>query len=335
MDSKHFADNTLEERIEIFREYFDRDVEGFFTSSIICCDRCYPEFAEAWPGTAAHDERLQANRMDIDYFLANSRIQDDFLPGEIAALRQHLECPNCEETLDGGFWIYEHRIDIPDAFRRDLHEIQQIAVRSPFLLLTHPFARRVFDTIAAYGAASVVESVQGAFFRCRVGASLPTPELADFGPPPAGRVAEGRYNHAGQSMLYLAIARATALAEVGVVGQHLHVAELAVDAPLRVLDLRVQEDADDEEAPLIQLLARSALLSAPRKADGWDRPEYVFSRFVADCARHAGYDGIRYGSTKDPFGENLVLLEPGDIAAYVVFKGCDLVDAPVGSSGPA
>jgi hypothetical protein len=29
-------------------------------------------------------------------------------------------------------------------------------------------------------------------------------------------------------------------------------------------------------------------ISAPRVSEGWDRPEYVFSRFVADRAHHAG-----------------------------------------------
>lgn len=265
--------------------------------------------------------------------MANSRIQDDFFPDEIAAFRQHLVCPNCGDELDGGFWIYEHQIDIPAAFERDLHQIKQIAVRSPFLLLTHPLAQRVFDAVSAYGATSVPELIQGSVFRCRVGAYIPLPRLVDFGPPPSGAVTEGRYNHAGHPMLYLATSHRTALAEVGVVGDHMHVAELTINVTLKVLDLRVKDEPEDATATLFQLLARSALLAAPRQASGWDRPEYVFSRFVADCARHAGYGAIRYGSTKNPFGENLVILEPGEIAAYISFKSCDFVEPPVGALG--
>lgn len=38
--------------------------------------------------------------------------------------------------------------------------------------------------------------------------------------------------------------------------------------------------------------------------------EYAFTRFVADCARHAGFGAIRYGSVQDGEGVNVVVLEP-------------------------
>jgi hypothetical protein len=62
----------------------------------------------------------------------------------------------------------------------------------------------------------------------------------------------------------------------------------------------------------LAVLAYSALTSAPRHGDGWSRAEYVFSRFVADCARHAGFDAIRYPSTRlDCEGHNLAVLNDG------------------------
>jgi hypothetical protein len=69
------------------------------------------------------------------------------------------------------------------------------------------------------------------------------------------------------------------------------------------------------------------LCAAPRQGEGWNKPEYVFSRFVADCALHAGFHAIRYGSTKDPHGENLVLLQPGAFMSFATFKGALLVPA--------
>ncbi|MQW72042.1 RES domain-containing protein [Sinorhizobium medicae] len=57
-------------------------------------------------------------------------------------------------------------------------------------------------------------------------------------------------------------------------------------------------------------MANSVLVAAPRIDRGWLRPEYVFSRFVADCAKSAGFEAIRYASTKSGDGENYVLLSP-------------------------
>ena len=41
-------------------------------------------------------------------------------------------------------------------------------------------------------------------YRARRAEKLLSPHITDFGPPPAHLVEEGRYNHAGHSMLYLA-----------------------------------------------------------------------------------------------------------------------------------
>jgi hypothetical protein len=123
-------------------------------------------------------------------------------------------------------------------------------------------------------------------------------------------------------MLYLAMTASTACAEIGTPGALIHIAALRLQKPLKVLDLSLAKYADSPSEEIIQCLARSALCAAPRRGEGWDRPEYVFTRFIADCARHAGFHAIRYGSTKDPEGTNLVLLEPGsDLSRIATLHG--------------
>lgn len=51
----------------------------------------------------------------------------------------------------------------------------------------------------------------------------------------------------------------------------------------------------------------SSLLSAPQDNIGWKRPEYILSRFVGDCALAAGFDAIKYPSTRSSLGYNLVI----------------------------
>jgi hypothetical protein len=111
-------------------------------------------------------------------------------------------------------------------------------------------------------------------------------------------------------MLYLAAAEGTALAEISTGAEPYHVAGLKMKIGLKILDLSIKQEADTDAESLIQCIARSSLCAAPRVGEGWVKPEYVFTRFVADCALHAGFDAIRYGSTKDRNGSNIVLLNP-------------------------
>jgi hypothetical protein len=310
MRSRYYEKNTEEERVLIFQDHFDRDLESFFSSQIACCDECYDEFQKRWPGTVSHDIELQRGYMTVDDFLRNSRIQDAFYPEEIERFSESLSCPNCDAVLDGEFWIYEHPFDVPREFSNALNEIASLASHSPFLLLTHPLAREAFDTIVALGLDARAEPIKRPQFRARRADSLPSPMLSDFGAPPAHVVAEGRYNHAGHPMIYLADAEKTAFAEIATPGVRFHVAELSLNLSLKILDLRLKPEAETRAENLIQCLARSSLCSAPRVGEGWVKREYVFTRFVADCARYAGFDAISYGSTKDSSGSNLVLLTP-------------------------
>lgn len=136
-------------------------------------------------------------------------------------------------------------------------------------------------------------------------------DLVTLAPPPAAYVGEGRFNHAGSPMLYAASSATVAAAELGRPGDLAYVGELRIASELLVLDL-----VDLEEGPigfeLMKALASSALLLAPSTGEGWLKRQYISSRFVADCARSAGFDAIRYGSTKHVRGSNIVVLEPPD-----------------------
>jgi RES domain-containing protein len=305
MHSKHFSANTMEERQDIFEECFYRDLESYFTSGISCCEHCYDEFCREWPGTAARDERFQSSGIEISYFLSQSRIQEAFYPEEIDFFSKELKCPNCD--ADGEFYIFEHPFKV-DEFH--LNSIAEVARTSPFLLLSHPFAEKVFEVIKRKAETATTLPAKSIWYRGRMARDVPTPPtIANFGPPPAARVTEGRYNHAGQAMLYLADSPKTVQGEMRAT-EPITIAEIELDFPCKVLDLMISDDVGDDDDEVIQCLARSALCAAPRKSEGWDRPEYVFTRFVADCARHAGFGTIKYGSVQHSEGVNVVVLNP-------------------------
>jgi hypothetical protein len=307
VESKHFSANRLEEREDIFQEYFDRYLEHYFNSRISCCEHCYDDFCSEWPGTAARDEQFLRSGIEIDYFLSESRIQDAFYPEELEHFAKNLKCPNCEAVLDGVFYMFEHAFKV-DEFH--LNSIAKLARTAPFLLLSHPFATKVFEVIKRKIESAETLPKKSVWYRGRMARDLPASStISDFGPPPAAKVIEGRYNHAGHAMVYLADLPKTVQGEMRA-SEPIAVATIELDFPCKVLDLMISDDVDGDDDEVIQCLARSALSAAPRKSNGWDRPEYVFTRFVADCARHAGFGAIRYGSVQDSEGVNVVVLVP-------------------------
>lgn len=152
----------------------------------------------------------------------------------------------------------------------------------------------------------------GTFLRARKPADVakhgqPLYDVATFGPAPPGVIGGGRFNHAGAPMIYLATTAKTALLEIGTLDELFSIAELALHGENRVLDLVGLGDCSDVRIPILAM-ANSVLVAAPRIDRGWLRPEYLFSRFGADCAKSAGFDAVRYASTKLSDGENYVSL---------------------------
>lgn len=185
---------------------------------------------------------------------------------------------------------------------------------SPFLLLDHPFARRVRAAIVAQAETTRPRPITDRLYRARTAADLDRcgqrPQQHDaYRPPPAHLVAEGRFNHAGIAMLYLASSATVAAVEIGTEGEECWTAEIRFGRDFKVLDL-VDLDEEQPQFEIFRVLSRSALISAPHSGTGWIRRQYVFSRFVADCAISAGFDAIRYGSIKSPSGSNYVILRP-------------------------
>jgi hypothetical protein len=86
------------------------------------------------------------------------------------------------------------------------------------------------------------------------------------------------------------------------------VASFRILDQIRILNLEGEFGIVGDD--VLNAVVYSSLISAPRDRTGWHRPEYVFSRFVSDCAKFGGFDGIRYGSTRSGRGHNLVLLNP-------------------------
>lgn len=149
--------------------------------------------------------------------------------------------------------------------------------------------------------------------------------LDDLQAPPQGKAeAEGRFNHYGQSVFYLGATQRAALREIidiSGVDRVGWLQEFAIGEIPNVLDLRIKDWSEDLDPPLIAVGLTSEYIGATASTTAW-KPEYLVPRFIADCARHAGYHGIIFHSVKHT-GENLVL-----------FAWDDLAITPIGSPTP-
>lgn len=304
----------LESDVETFNDILSDEINSVFSSSICYCDFCYEEFKRHWPEVAFRKIEFQTQSIESRWFLDSSRVADLYSAAEISTLRHCIRCPRCGRLDSWNLWLYEHLFSGAEAIENAIDELLEIGSRTPFLMLEHPFAMRVLEQIRALAAVATRQKFDTPLYRARLADDVARlgqnpAELSTFGPPPAALVGEGRFNHAGHPMLYAASSAAVAAAELGQPGELTYVAELRIGSALTVLDL-VHRDESTEGFDLMEALASSALLLAPNVGKGWLKRQYVFSRFVADCAVSAGFDAIRFGSTKLVNGSNFVILKP-------------------------
>jgi hypothetical protein len=312
--------------VEVFNDILSDEVDSAFASTICCCDFCYDDFKLHWPEVAFREMEFQTQSMESWWFLEYSRMVDLYDPAELATLRHFVLCPRCRRYDSWNIWLYEHRFSDAEEIEEAIDELLVIGSRTPFLMLEHPFARRVRDQIEDVVGSAHRRSMSEPLYRARLASSVAglgqdPSDLLTYAPPPAYSVGEGRFNHAGAPMLYAGSSPAVAAAELGSPGELAYVAELSISRELLILDLvDMEEDAPGYE--LLKALASSALLLAPNTGAGWLKRQYVFSRFVADCARSAGFDAIRYGSTKHVAGSNVVVLDPpADFSSLATLVG--------------
>ena len=296
---ENWQDDLDEEgKAAVFEECFMHEVESWFSANIACCDNCYDDFVAEWPYAYSADEaKFQCESIDLDCFYSGSRLSDWYSEEQFKKLLPTIKCPNCGESLAYNMWPYELPFTPPDDYVIILTELANRANETPFLLLDYPFCVKVRDALAEISAKRSPSTSNDFLFRGRSLSPSSTPSIADFEFPPAEFVKEGRYNHAGDPVLYLASSEEVCKAEMRNAAD-LHIAKFRFPVPLKTLDLMSPHDAENEHSDILSFIVFSALLSAKSQDKGFSRPEYVFSRFIKDCAKSLGFDAIRYPSTR-------------------------------------
>jgi hypothetical protein len=195
-------------------------------------------------------------------------------------------------------------------FAREMEALGAHLARFPYLGLDHPVGRRI---LAAVRRAPKVTLDEALWHRARLPDGPERRSAAEMGPPPANWN-EGRFNHHGQTVFYLASTAYGACAETAPAARCIAWVQCFRMRRLSgLLDLAgVASGLARGQSVGLLTAGLNAVMGRLRPDPGspW-KPEYFVPRFVADAARAAGFRGILYCSTRFE-GYNAVLFRWGE-----------------------
>ena len=301
-------------RTEQIEEYRDQ-----LLSAIVSCQSCQP-----WEGGPVW---VIGKRTELDEVMNDCGVPDDDedLREEILA---DLNCPGCGDSLSEYYEVgvkfdfevaHERAVDRANQkFGDRLWGFSVFLEKYPMLGANHPVGRLILDEIQSFPKARLERST---WFRARKIEDGRQLGVEDLRLPDPGRVVipSGRFNHLGQAHWYLASSKYTAAMEVIDQGEAIAwMQRWIVDRLEPMLDLVVfgpddLEPVTDSRVEELPLLATAMIFGGHLNRDvdrtaGW-RPEYFIPVYVADAAKHAGFKGIRFSSTRSCMDVNLVVFD--------------------------
>jgi len=192
-----------------FKDDFLDDIESWFSADIACCDNCYDQFLEYWPlANEENDYEFQRSYIDLDTFYSGSKsLQHFYTPEEYDVLKHTIQCPRCGANLEASMWVYDlpfsSEIDTFD-FELEIESIAELSKTTPFLLLKNNYASKVYDLLHDIVNKTNAQDIDDSLYRARIANRVDRLHFDEFTVAPKEFIQEGRYNHAGEQVLYLA-----------------------------------------------------------------------------------------------------------------------------------
>lgn len=306
-------DNLIEqmnesEKEDLFYYLFFHELESWHSTDFFLCDQCIDKFREKYKGIDLTDISLQYG-MPLYCFHSGSRLSDFFSSDDFNKYLHLIECPYCSRPLEHNFWPYCLSFDI-EQYKDDIEEISKIATCTPFLLLSNLFATETLELVIKIAKTSSCETIDTNVYRGRITENPNTILNHDeIGAVPDSLAQEGRFNHSGHGHLYVSTSKEICTKEIGVHNKKSAcVAKIKLLNPLKILDL-TDLHGDQIDDKLYKTIVSSSLIYNSPSDNSWEKPEYVFTRFVTDSALFAGFDGIKYKSRYSFEGANYVIFK--------------------------
>ncbi|RZJ90704.1 MAG: RES domain-containing protein [Chryseobacterium sp.] len=288
---------------DFFEDEFIADLDSWYSADIKCCEKCYDDFIENWP--ISIDRLPDSYLIDVHTFYSGSNLKYSYTVEEYKNNLYRVRCPRCNSSIDSNFWAFNFDFDNFEDFEGEFWKLKNLIKHTPFLVLKNDLANRTFELLEELAKEILPAKVSGKLFRGRV-TDKPSVEGSDLLPPPATLTKEGRYNHIGVPVIYAASKAITCFNELRKPSQNLYIAEFRIFKQLRLLDLT---ELEDENSDLLKAVVISSLASAKADDQALYKPEYYFTRYIADCCRYLGLDGLVYPSAQIGEGCNYILFD--------------------------
>ncbi len=209
--------------------------------------------------------------------------------------------------------IHIKLVEADRKFKKKIIDLQEYIKFYPSLVLDNPLARKIQKEIESQTLPiCVLEKFD--CYRSRIVGDAKVFNSVDLGAPDVGIARIGRYNHPGQSVLYVSESRDCSVAEI-LDDYHqpalIWVQKYHIDGITNILDLKIDWGGflNFESILFTALLNNNVLERRMSKDNSTWKPGYLLTNFVADCAKKAKYNGIKYNSSKYS-DSNIVLFDP-------------------------
>jgi len=247
----------------------------------------------------------------------------------------HLYCPSCQNSsLDIGMDVgtkttYEkdiekHMDEVYGLYGSDVRELEDLLESYPLLAYKNKLAKRIYKEIKEKILPKT--SIKGNFYRARKVENSEVISSNKMFNAPIGRQGEGRFNHSGQSHLYMASDKKTSIKEVTSEKKSILVwnQEFKISTEVNdILDLSFDWSnlTPSTSTLLLSLKVFDSIGRTDRNLYNWN-PDYFLTRYIMDCAKSLGYNGIRYNSVKESNAFNIVLFYPDKIDIKPIGNPC-------------
>lgn len=287
-------------------------------STIVSCQSCQPwDKGPVW---------VIGKRIELEEVMDNCGVPlgDEDLREEILS---GLVCPGCSDNLSEHYEVgvkfdfeiaHERAVDrATEEFGERLWDFAR-SLENPMLGANHEIGNRILGEIQSFPKACLEGSTWFRARRIEDGRELGVEDMRVPNPEQVA-IPPGRFNHLGQAHWYLASSKYAAAQEVLDKGEAIvWMQRWTVERLDSILDLVVfgpddPEPVTDAQVEDLPLLATAMIFGDHFKRDvdrrGVWRPEYFVPIYVADAAKHAGFKGIRFTSTRSYMEVNLVIFD--------------------------
>lgn len=290
----------------------EEEIRDIIQSEIYSCALCQPyDSGEVvW---------VIGEQINISELFFGHELNDD----QIERICTHLQCPWCgadniesysEIGVKPHYEIISEKIikDSSEKYGESIFELQKTITQYPFLVYKHPLANKIYCEIEK--KQFPITEITGQYYRVREVRNSEVLLSKRMTNPPIGKSKAGRFNHPGQSHYYLSENKDTAIQEVVVDKDAalVWIQKFNIETKIEnILDLSysIEVVSPTFSTLYVALKLYDRFNLSNLNNENW-KPDYYLTRFIMDCAKQLGYNGIKYNSSKVSYNKNLVIFYP-------------------------